>query len=182
MNSASFLIVFVASCMLMFGCSMNEKKENVKAVRNLLARENSLSHRLEVAFPDTLVSIRLSMMNTEQIIKNKYVSDSINTSFAKDMNDFKINRKKIGKINKEYLMLKATLQSEKKQLNNLLEDIQNGKGNSNDHKQHLAQESLNLDTIEKGLGEFIARLKFFQSTQEQINGRVEPVAKKLLKE
>ncbi|MFM7565273.1 MAG: hypothetical protein ACKO4K_00850 [Flavobacteriales bacterium] len=172
--------IFVTSWLLCWGCSSPLHEEKSTAVQGLLKRNNTLSQRLASAFPSDFSEKRLAMMQTELVIKNKYVSDTIDRAFAKEMNDFKLNRKSIGKLNKAHLVLKKTLSDEKVQLTLLLEDIQLGRGDQEKHQRFIDQEVRNLNTLEKSINEFISKLKVFQDKQRQLDANVSPMAKQLL--
>ena len=180
MKGTFYFLFFCAGWVVFQGCTSINQEEKKRQVEGLLARKQSLSARLEKAFPDNLSEQRLEMMQTEQVIKNNYLSDTIHSSFAKDMNDFKRNRKAIGKLNKEYLTLKRALTDEGSRLKDLLDDMLSGAGEVDNYSRYIAQETNNLNTVEKTINEFVAKIKAFEAMKKQLSGRVSPVANKLL--
>ena len=109
-----------------FSCSDFNQKEQLRKVDKITNSLDSLSLSLARHIPDSLNSMRQTMLNTEIALKNKVIMDTINVKYAKDMDTYKLARKRIGKINHHLVELRSAFKKEKKQLARLKNDIEKG--------------------------------------------------------
>jgi len=131
----------------LFSCADLRQKEQVNAVDKLLYSLDSLQKTTENRLPDSLNSYRLAMMNTEVRLKNRYVIDTIDRAYARDMNTYKDARNSIGAINKHWVEIKSAFQQERKQLKILKKDIENGWGKRDRYAQYISFEKKNIQAL-----------------------------------
>lgn len=139
------LILFLVGGLL--SCSDFNQQEQLKKLEKLTNTTDSLSNVLKNSIPDSLNSMRQTMMNTEVALKNNITMDSVDLYYAKDMDTYKSARKRIGKINLYLVEVLAGCKKEKKQLVKLKEDIERGWGKRNKYNEYIKLEDKNIKTL-----------------------------------
>lgn len=130
-----------------FSCSDFNQKEQLRKVDKITNSLDSLSLSLARHIPDSLNSMRQTMLNTEIALKNKVIMDTINVKYAKDMDTYKLARKRIGKINHHLVELRSAFKKEKKQLARLKKDIEMGWGKRNQYDAYIKLENKNIEVL-----------------------------------
>lgn len=140
-------------------CSDFKQKGQLNKVERIQKSISTLQSTLEEGFPDTLSSMRLNMMQTELKIKNNLILDSVDNSFGADMDAYKMARKSIKSINKQYITIKKTLLKSKIRVDALYSDISQGFGKRNAYEKYIATEHKNTLLIEKRIDELLNEVK-----------------------
>jgi len=130
-----------------FSCSDFNQKEQLRKVDKLTNSLDSLSLSLAQHIPDSLNSMRQTMLNTEIALKNKVIMDTIDVKYAKDMDTYKLARKRIGKINHHLVEQRSAIKKEKKQLASLKNDIEKGWGKRNQYDAYIKLENKNIAVL-----------------------------------
>ena len=130
-----------------FSCSDFNQKEQLRKVDKLTNSLDSLSLSLAQHIPDSLNSMRQTMLNTEIALKNKVIMDTIDVKYAKDMDTYKLARKRIGKINHHLVEQRSAIKKEKKQLARLKNDIEKGWGKRNQYDAYIKLENKNIEVL-----------------------------------
>ena len=130
-----------------FSCSDFNQKEQLRKVDKITNSLDSLSLSLARHIPDSLNSMRQTMLNTEIALKNKVIMDTINVKYAKDMDTYKLARKRIGKINHHLVEQRSAIKKEKKQLARLKNDIEKGWGKRNQYDAYIKLENKNIEVL-----------------------------------
>lgn len=139
-----FILLLVGA---FFSCSDFNQKEQLRKVDKLTNSLDSLSLSLAQHIPDSLNSMRQTMLNTEIALKNKVIMDTIDVKYAKDMDAYKLARKRIGKINHHLVELRSAIKKEKKQLARLKNDIEKGWGKRNQYDAYIKLENKNIAVL-----------------------------------
>lgn len=134
---------FISLCILslFYSCSDINQKKQIEKVKALHQEVIQIDQELLNNFPDSISKMRLSMMQLELKIKQSYLLDSIDISFAKKMDDYKGARKSLKKLNKQYVLLKKAVKEELNALENLEADIQSGLGKRNKYDKFIKSET-----------------------------------------
>lgn len=148
LNTFKIRLIFI---LLLFGaffsCSDFNQKEQLRKVDKLTNSLDSLSLSLAQHIPDSLNSMRQTMLNTEIALKNKVIMDTIDVKYAKDMDTYKLARKRIGKINHHLVELRSAIKKEKRQLARLKNDIEKGWGKRNQYDAYIKLENKNIAVL-----------------------------------
>lgn len=148
LNTFKIRLIFI---LFLFGafisCSDFNQKEQLRKVDKITNSLDSLSLSLARHIPDSLNSMRQTMLNTEIALKNKVIMDTINVKYAKDMDTYKLARKRIGKINHHLVELRSAFKKEKKQLARLKKDIEMGWGKRNQYDAYIKLENKNIEVL-----------------------------------
>ena len=88
------LIVILSGLFFLVSCSDFKQKEQLKAVEQLKSETTTLSKDFQSSFPDTLSSMRQNMFQLQLFLQQHVVLDSVDRTYAKDMDTYKLARKK----------------------------------------------------------------------------------------
>ena len=88
------LIVILSGLFFLIACSDFKQKEQLKAVEQLTSEATTLSKDFQSSFPDTLSTMRQNMMQLQLFLQQHVVLDSVDRTYAKDMDTYKLARKK----------------------------------------------------------------------------------------
>jgi tRNA U34 5-carboxymethylaminomethyl modifying enzyme MnmG/GidA len=138
-------------------CSDLRQKEQLRVIDRLLTALDSLQKVTSDQFPDSINRMRMNMMHTETSLKNKLVLDTIDKSYAHDMDSYKKARKSIGKLNTYYVDLKAAMHKERHQLKTLRKDVRNGWGKRDRYDKYIQMEQENINVLSKRSSELLQK-------------------------
>lgn len=160
------ILNIVVAVIFLFSCADLERERQLAEIKTLASRTDSLSVALKEHRIDTLASIQNTINNLELRIRNNYTADTISESLGLKMEEFRMlkkfflvkheeegeeeareknENKSAINLNKEtlgsaYVILKRGIQSEKKALNALKSDVQNGFGKRNKYDEYISFE------------------------------------------
>lgn len=172
------IIVIFSGLFLLIACSDFKQKEQLKAVEQLKSEATSLSKDFQASFPDTLSTMRQNMMQLQLFLQQHVVLDSVDRTYAKDMDTYKLARKKIGPINKQYVALKQAFALENTRLSQLHSDISNGFGKRDRYNAYIATEKKNLTLLESRLNELKKELNSLMDTYRLLHPKLNSLAGK----
>lgn len=172
-------IVFVLiGVFFLVACSDFKQKEQLKSVDQLKSKTTKLLDDFETSFPDTLSTLRQNMMQLQLFLQQHVVLDSVDRTYAKDMDTYKLARKKIGPINKQYVALKQAFAQESTRLSQLHSDISNGFGKRDRYDRYIATETKNLTLLESRVIEFKKELNALMDTYRLLHPKLNSLAGK----
>lgn len=146
------LILLGILFLTLFSCTDFDRKEQLKQIANMKQTVDSLQKNLEINRIDTLAGLRTAVMNLELRIRNNYTADTIDLELSKKMAQYQtvkkffVAEKEEGGENESlnsqtlgaaYLVVKNGLLQEKKTLDLLKSDIENGNGERNKYNEYL---------------------------------------------
>lgn len=164
--------------LLMSSCSDFKQKEQLKSVELLNTKAKALSTDFQASFPDTLSAMRQNMFQLQLFLQQHVVLDSVDRTYAKDMDTYKLARKKIGPINKQYVALKQAFADENKRLYQLNSDISNGYGKRDRYDAYIATETKNLTVLDARLNELKKELQTLMDTYRLLHPKLNALAGK----
>ena len=167
------ILNIVVAVIFLFSCADLERERQLAEIKTLASRTDSLSVALKEHRIDTLASIQNTINNLELRIRNNYTADTISESLGLKMEEFRMlkkfflvkheeegeeeareknENKSAINLNKEtlgsaYVILKRGIQSEKKALNALKRDVQNGCGKRNKYDEYISFEKENVHQL-----------------------------------
>lgn len=166
------------SILLMSSCSDFKQKEQLKSVELLNTKVKALSTDFKASFPDTLSAMRQNMFQLQLFLQQHVVLDSVDRTYAKDMDTYKLARKKIGPINKQYVALKQAFADENTRLYQLNSDISNGYGKRDRYDAYIATETKNLTLLDARLNELKKELQTLMDTYRLLHPKLNALAGK----
>ena len=172
------LIVIFSSLFFLIACSDFKQKEQLKAVEQLTSEATTLSKDFQASFPDTLSAMRQNMMQLQLFLQQHVVLDSVDRAYAKDMDTYKLARKKIGPINKQYVALKQAFAQENTRLSQLHSDISNGFGKRDRYDAYIATEKKNITLLESRLNELKKEINALMDTYRLLQPKLNSLAGK----
>lgn len=172
------LVVIFSGLFFLIACSDFKQKEQLKAVEQLTSEATTLSKDFQASFPDTLSTMRQNMMQLQLFLQQHVVLDSVDRAYAKDMDTYKLARKKIGPINKQYVALKQAFAQEKTRLSQLHSDISNGFGKRDRYDAYIATEKKNITLLESRLNELKKELNALMDTYRLLHPKLNSLAGK----
>lgn len=172
------ILIIVSGLFLLIACSDFKQKEQLKAVDQLKSKTTSLSKDFQASFPDTLSTMRQNMMQLQLFLQQHVILDSVDRTYAKDMDAYKLARKKIGPINKQYVALKQAFTKENTRLSQLHYDISNGFGKRDRYDAYIATEKKNLTLLESRLNELKKELNSLMDTYRLLHPKLNSLAGK----
>jgi len=132
---------------VLLSCSDFNQREQLRALENMTNTTDSLLDVIKNGVPDSLNTMRQTMLNTEIALKNKVTMDTVDMRYSVDMDTYNLAINRIGKIYHHRLELDATLKKEKKQLANLKNDIEKGWGKRSEYNQYIKLEEKNIKAL-----------------------------------
>jgi predicted nucleic acid-binding Zn-ribbon protein len=172
------LVVIFSGLFFLIACSDFKQKEQLKAVEQLTSEATTLSKDFQASFPDTLSTMRQNMMQLQLFLQQHVVLDSVDRMYAKDMDTYKLARKKIGPINKQYVALKQAFAQENTRLAQLHSDISNGFGKRDRYDAYIATEKKNITLLESRLNELKKELNALMDTYRLLHPKLNSLAGK----
>ena len=173
------LIVLLSCAFFLGSCSDFKQKEQLRSVEQLQAKTQGLSSRMEQSFPDTLSAMRQNMMELQLFLRSHVVLDSVDRTYAANMDAFKLTSKKIAPINRQYVVLKKAFADEKKRLSDLHSDISNGFGKRQKYDAYIVKETKNVSALKLRTTELIAALKDMKEQYQLLHPKLSALASKL---
>ena len=173
------LIVLLSCAFLLGSCSDFKQKEQLRSVERLQANTNGLSSRMERSFPDTLSAMRQNMMELQLFLKSNVVLDSVDRTYAANMDAYKMTSKKIAPIHRQYVALKKAFVDEKNRLADLHSDISNGFGKRQKYDAYILKETKNVSVLKLRTTEFMEALKDMTEQYHLLHPKLSALASKL---
>lgn len=122
------LIVLFAVIGLLAACSDLEKEQQIKRVQQEQKKLAQLTKKLEDKRIQDISTFKVNTMQTELKIKQNLYLDTINLELAQQLDAFKVMRRSIKPLMKQYHKIKAGIREEKAVLKLLSQDIEQGRG------------------------------------------------------
>lgn len=176
------ITLFFCLSLLAYSCSDVNQKKQLEEVKGLQEKVLEIEKNLANAHPDTISSMRLSMMQLELRIKSTYVLDFIDNDFAKKMDDYKRARKSLKPLNKQYVLLNRTIKEEKNVLKDLNNDIENGFGKRNKYDDFIKTESSKIQQLTTLLNDYVSHKDQVFSTYKLLHPQLLSLANTIEKE
>lgn len=173
------IVIAFIGVFFLVACSDFKQKEQLKSVELLQTKVKALSTDFQASFPDTLSSMRQNMFQLQLFLQQHVVLDSVDRTYAKDMDAYKLARKKIGPLNKQYVAIKQALAEENTRLNHLNSDISNGFGKRDRYDRYIATETKNLTLLESRVIELKKELNTLRDTYRMLHPKLIALAGKL---
>jgi hypothetical protein len=153
MNFYSSLIL--SSCILLFSCSDLKKDEQLKRIAKLEKRLSDIeSVRIKNEI-DTLTALKIATNAVEIRIKNYLVLDTIDMVLGKKMDTYKIMRRNLKPLGKQNSQLKTAIREERRTLNDLKVDIENGSGSRDKYESYILFEKNKISQVDVLLKEYL---------------------------
>jgi hypothetical protein len=159
-------IVFATSIFLFFtACGSMEKQKQLNHLTKMIVQTDSLKKVLLQNKIDSIVDYQLKSNALFIRLKNNYKPTKVDLNFGKKVNEFKelqmlfILEKEENKrtLPGEFGIVFSSLDEEKKTLNLLKTDIENGRGDRNKYNEFIAFEQGKLNTIKDMLNHYLMR-------------------------
>ena len=160
---------------LFFACDANktEREELLSKVHSLQNELDSTEVFLLSNKIDTVSDLRLAISSVVLRIKNNLELSTVDTILAQKLNRYKVIGKNIDYLHRSYVNTKNAIQQEKKDLENLAYDIENGVSNFNEFSEFVEFEKGKLDTIKVSAKSFVVdkrkNLDGFFSLHHELN-------------
>ncbi len=133
-------LFFLAAVLTLASCSDLHKKDQIAEIDQM---NNTLDSIQEVLFKneiDTIAALRVATNSVEIRIKNYYYADTIDMALGKKMDAYKVMRRDLGPLGRSFNAIKKGVTEQKKSLNNLKTDIENGDGERKKYDEYIAFE------------------------------------------
>ncbi len=162
-SSTLILLNVCASCA---DINRNGQQEKIKVMTIYLDSINKIVNHQK---NDSLSLMNQKSTDVELRIKNNLISDTINLTLGKKMDDYKIMRKKIGRLKKNHSILKKAIIEEKSALNKLKTDINNGSGRKDKYNEYIKFEQNKLKKIKLLFKQYINNRNLIYSTYKRLH-------------
>jgi hypothetical protein len=121
------LMLFLAVSVLS-ACADLNKELQLKHIEQEQKRLDLLSEKIKDKRMDDVSAFKINTMQTELKIKQNLYLDTINMELAKQLDAYKVMRRSIKPILKQYRQLKSGIQEERQVLKQLYQDVEQGRG------------------------------------------------------
>lgn len=173
------IILFLS--IVVFSCADLKRRELLNQVEKYQNELNEMGNHLDSLSINDVSEIKNNTLQTELHIKQNLKLDTINLVIAQQLEAFKLMRKSITPLMKQYSKAKKGIAEEKQVLKNLHRDIEEGRGERHRYNEYLDFEKQKLNQL-KGLTTdyFTARTKFFND-YKLLSPPIEALALELMK-
>ena len=120
--------------LIVLGSCSNEQNQLVSKIDKLSITLDSIEKVLLNNEIDTLAALKVATNAVELRIKNYYFLDSIDYEFGKKMDSYKVMRRSLGPLGKNFSEIKNGIAEERATLENLKDDILNNKGKKKEYE------------------------------------------------
>ncbi len=122
------LLLVFAVLGLLTACSDIEKEQQLKRVQQELKKLDQLSKKLEDPRLQEISTFKVNTIQTELKIKQNLYLDTINLELAQQLDAFKVMRRSIKPLMKQFQKINVGIREEKTALKLLSQDIDQGRG------------------------------------------------------
>ena len=148
-------------CFTIFSCSDFDREQLIHQVEKQQKMLNQLNTQLEVNTIKDVATLKNNTMQTELRIKQNLHLDTINMDLARQLEEFKLMRKSINPLMKQYLKAKNGVKEEAGVLKNLKRDIDEGRGERQRYNEYIRFEKQKVKQLSALTTDFLnARAKF----------------------
>jgi hypothetical protein len=160
------LLVLFAVIGLLAACSDLEKEQQIKRVQQEQKKLAQLTRKLEDKRIQDISTFKVNTMQTELKIKQNLYLDTINLELAQQLDAFKVMRRSIKPLMKQYHKIKAGIREEKAVLKSLSQDIQQGRGERQRYDEFIQFEHNKVEQLAALTKDFErAKTQFFNDYQ-----------------
>lgn len=167
-------VAFVGVCTLLLTSCMDLETSNQL---ERIASMNKTIDSIETVFNenkfDSLSTISLKAYSVENRIKNHYYSDTINLAFGRKMDAFKVMRRSLTPCGKAMSMIPPTIADERKKLEELKTDIENGDGEREKYDEYVKFEEVKVGQLRAVLNDYVeaknSAMKTYHDLYDELN-------------
>ena len=173
--------IFISIILLCFACGTLKKDKQLEGLSKMILQLDSMNLLLKQNRMDSIVECQLAANALMLRIKNNYKPTKVDVNFGKKVNEFKelqmlfVKEKEENKrtLAGEYGVIHSSIHEEKKVLNLLKTDIENGRGDSKKYNDFIVFEQGKFNTIKGLLDHYLLRktkyLPRFQMSMNELN-------------
>ena len=172
-----FLIFFLS--MLLVGCKQN-KNEHIQQIESLSNSLDSIESVLVKNEIDTIAALSVATNAVELRIKNNYNLDSIDYEFGKKMDQYKIMRRSLGPLGKNYADVKNGINEERNALEHLTSDISNNIGTQEENETNINFEKEKVNQLKVLLKTYLLEKDKTMTTFNQLHKELDSFSMELL--
>jgi hypothetical protein len=165
---------------LLTGCKANNK-DQIARIQKLSISLDSLEQNLVKNEIDTLAALGVATNAVELRIKNHYNLDSIDYEFGKKMDEYKVMRRSLGPLGKNYVDIKKGIIEERSVLKNLTNDISNNIGTHEENETNIQFEKEKVNQLAVLLKEYLIEKNKTMTTFQKLHKELDSFSLKLLK-
>jgi hypothetical protein len=145
----------------LFSCADFDRDKLLQRVDKQQKQLNGLNMQLEKYVMKDVASLKNDALQTELRIKQNLHLDTINMELARQLEEFKLMRKSISPLMKQYLKAKNGIKEEEAVLKNLSRDIQEGRGERQRYEEYIQFEKQKVSQLSALTKDYLkARSKF----------------------
>jgi hypothetical protein len=147
---------------LLVSCSDLEKEQQIKRVQQAQKKLDQLTKKLEDKRIQDISTFKVKTMQTELKIKQNLYLDTINLELARQLDAFKVMRRSIKPLMKQYQKIKTGIREEKAVLKLLSQDIEQGRGERQRYNEFIQFERNKVEQLAALTTDFErAKMQFF---------------------
>ena len=144
---------------IFYSCQDKSKETQIKEVESLIKTNDSIRAVFIETRVDTLMKYITKIMDVEFRIRRSYVPDTIDVTFAKKLDDYKMVRKKLKPMLKYYSKMDLGTKEEYNALKKLKKDIENGSGDRSKYAEYVIFEQKKVEQLNEVLKDIIKTQK-----------------------
>lgn len=156
------IILFISLIGLtLLSCADFDREKLLQQVDKQQKHVQKLELQLEKFVINDVATLKNDALQTELRIKQNLHLDTINMELARQLEEFKLMRKSISPLMKQYLKAKNGIKEEAAVLKNLSRDIKEGRGERQRYNEYIGFEKQKVKQLSALTTDFIrARAKF----------------------
>lgn len=157
------LLVISLLSLSLFSCADFNRDQLLHQVAKEQKKLSQLNAQLAANVISDVATLKNNTMQTELRIKQNLHLDTINLELAKQLEEFKLMRKSLKPLMKQYLKARKGIDEEKKVLNNLKRDVQDGRGERQRYAEYIRFEKQKVQQLQELTNDYLrSRAQFYQ--------------------
>ncbi len=174
-----FLLIICLS-FLFLGCKRNNNNiiDQIESLSNSLDSLESVLLSNEI---DTLAALSVATNTVELRIKNNYNLDTIDYEFGKKMDSYKIMRRSLGPLGKNFSDIKKGIIEERNALKNLTNDISNNIGKQEEFESNFKFEEEKVKQLQILLKSYLTQKDKTMATFHKLHDELNSFSLELIK-
>jgi hypothetical protein len=175
-----YILIIIVSLSL-FSCQDMKKEKQIAQVSQLIKTVDSIQTVFLAKRNDSISKIINAVFTVELRIKKNYYSDTVNVELGKKINEYKMVRKRLKPVGKQFSQINDGVLEEQNVLINLKKDIETNAGEKGKYDEYITFESKKVGQLKQVLTEMLVAQEKCVSTFNRLHPEMNNFSLSLIK-
>lgn len=174
-------VLFLLAFGSLISCSDLKKEKYLQSIEDMNQTIDSMENVLFNNEIDTLAALGVAANTVELRIKNNYYADTIDMELGKKMDAYKVMRRSLGPLGRDFSTIKKGIIIERETLTSLKSDIENGNGDRAKYEEYVKFEEDKVYKLRKLLEAYVNEKTKTMDTFHELHDELDAFSRSLLK-